>query len=188
MLIPVLFISNMSRIYFEETQTLKQTMLIWWIVISSFAFIVLPFLYGIYWQLIMNEPWGNKPMSNSGLVISCLFSFSIVGLIIWLTLNIKLEIKIDNDSIQYKYSPHMRDWISIRAAEIVDCKVSRLGFLQRGKRGYRGRLSKNKKIIVSGRNALTLNLKDRRIILGTQKPEELDYAVRKLLSKEEIES
>ena len=53
-----------KRDSFLETQRFTQWWL-WLIIIGSFA---IP-LYGAFTQLVLNKPFGDKPMSNTGIVI-----------------------------------------------------------------------------------------------------------------------
>jgi hypothetical protein len=155
------------------------------VVISSSAFVLVMLLYGIYWQLVKGEPWGDKPMSNSGLIIISTVSLVVVGFVIWLILNIKLEVKISAHEIQYRYYPHMSKWQALTPEEIEEYEVKKLGIFERGKRGYRGILMPNKRLIILGRYALKIKTKDgRKLTIGTQTPEDLKWAMKKWMKPE----
>lgn len=156
------------------------------IAISSSAFVAGTILYGVYVQLIMGAPWGSKPMSDLGLIITTVFSLGIIGFVIWLLLSIKLEVKIDTEQIRYRYYPHMWRWSFLTPGMIESFEVKKLGVLERGKGGYKGIFTDNKKLLVMGRNAVKIMTTDgSQVVIGTQTPEQLDWAMRKFMNKPE---
>lgn len=176
----------MNRTFFEETQTYRQARWILTIVFSSSAFVAGLLIYGVYVQLIMGVPWGDKPASNSGLIIAAIFSMGVLGLVIWLLLSIKLEVKIGDDQIQYRFFPYIRKWVILTPDRIESFEVKKLGIFERGKSGYRGVFTDNKKLIVLGRMALKVKTTDgNKVVIGTQSPEQLDWAMRKFMGKQE---
>jgi len=56
-----------SAALFEEEQHFRQTWL-WMLPMSLLLLLV--FGFGLYQQLYLGKPFGNKPMSNDGLVIA----------------------------------------------------------------------------------------------------------------------
>ena len=143
-------------------------------------------LYGFSMQIILGKPWGDNPISDSGLIITSIFAVAVVGLTIWLLLSTKLEIRIDAKRIQYRYYPIMRKWAMLLPDQIEEFEVKKLGFLERGRRGYRGFFGKEKKLTIMGRHALKIRTADgRKVIIGTQSPEQLERAMKKLMTKPE---
>lgn len=175
----------MDRIFFEETQTYRQAAWMLMIVISSSVFIGGLFIYGIYVQLILGEPWGDKPMTNAGLILSSVFTISIVGFVVWLILNIKVEVKISDVEIRYRFYP-FQDWVALSPNEIKHYEIKRLGFFERGSSGYRGFLTKQKRFILKGRDALKIQTTGgQSVVIGTQSPEPLAWAMNKLMNNTE---
>lgn len=58
-----------DEILFTEKQRFKQ----WWLWIILIGINVL-FLFGVFKQVIVGQQFGNKPMSNSGLIITALLT------------------------------------------------------------------------------------------------------------------
>ncbi len=55
-----------SEVNFREEQKFWWK---WWFASAPLVFAVLFFIYIMYEQLILGQPWGNKPMSDAGLKI-----------------------------------------------------------------------------------------------------------------------
>ncbi len=99
---------------FKEEQKFTQWWL--WLILISVGF--LPAL-GIYKQIIVKEPFGDKPVSDIGLMIFAIFSFSLILLFALM----KLKTAIDGDGIEMHFFPfvHKRiNWVEIKKASIVD--------------------------------------------------------------------
>jgi hypothetical protein len=178
----------MPRTYFEEEQSFRQNPLLRWILPPAVALVILPFLYGLYWQLIMNEPWGEKPMNDQALVLVSMFVFLVVGMVLWMLWNTKLELKISDDGMHYRYYPIVSRWKFISKEMIKNYEVKKLGFFELGKRGYhKGILTKRERLVIRGRNVLKLRISsDKEIIIGTVRPEELQLAMNKLMSTQKF--
>lgn len=175
----------MSRTFFEESQTYRQAAWMLMIVISSSVFITGLFLYGLYIQLILGEPWGDSPLTNVGLVVTSLITFSVVGFIVWLILNIRLDVKISDTEIQYRFYP-FQGWLSLSPKDIKGYEVKRLSLFERGSSGYHGFLSKEKKFILKGRDALKIKTTGGlSLIIGTQSPDQLTWAMSKMVNNVE---
>ena len=70
---PPLEISGLKYIKEKETQKFSQ----WWLWLILIGIGILPIL-GIYKQLIIGEKFGDKPMSDLGIIIFALFVFSLI--------------------------------------------------------------------------------------------------------------
>jgi hypothetical protein len=103
--------SNMNdKILFEEKQRFTQ----WWLLIllggiNGF------FFFGIFKQLILGVPFGNRPMNTLGLIfLSIVFILFFVAFLL-----ARLETIIKNDGIYVRYFPfhltyRLYNWESIR--------------------------------------------------------------------------
>jgi hypothetical protein len=79
----------------------------------------------------------------------------------------------------------MSKWQALTPGEIEEYEVKKLGIFERGKRGYRGILMPNKRLIILGRYALKIKTKDgRKLTIGTQTPEDLKWAMKKWMKPE----
>ena len=85
-----------NEILFSETQRFKQ----WWLWLILLAVNGL-FLFGLFVQVIVGRPFGDKPMNNTGLFIA-------TGVCILLTvlfLNFRLNTQIKADGIYVRFFP-----------------------------------------------------------------------------------
>ena len=85
---------------FKEEQRFTQS----WLIIILIIAIVGPLCFGIYGvlqQIILKQPFGDKPMSDSALLF---FTFSMLCLSI-LIFVFKLSTRIDETGIHYKFFP-----------------------------------------------------------------------------------
>jgi len=180
----------MQKVLFEEEQSLKQNALLRWIIPPTFLIIILPLLYGLYWQLVMGEPWGDKPMNDQTLVMVSLGTLLVLGFILWLLLAGKLEVKVDTHGIHYRFYPFMGKWKFIPKESVRQYEIKKLGFFERGQSGYSGYRSRlftnHERMIISGWYALTLQIPpNKKITIGTIQPEQLEMAMKKLMSNPE---
>jgi len=86
----------MKRILFKEEQRFKQPW-IWLIFIPVAASPVFIFGYGMNKQLIHGEPFGDKPMSDTGLIIVGAFVILLMIAITALFLYMKLITEVDKE-------------------------------------------------------------------------------------------
>jgi len=150
---------------FTETQRFTQ----WWIRIFFFLIIGL-FVYAIIQQFIFKVPFGNKPMSDIGLIIASIIVLSI-SYLFW---TIRMETQISKDVISIRFVPFHKEyriykWEDVESAIVREYKP----VMEYGGWGIRG-IGKNKAINVSGNKGLQLVFKDgRKLLIGTQKAKEL---------------
>lgn len=177
----------MARTLFQEKQSLREVALLWWIILPVSLAIILSLLYGVYWQLVMGEPWGTEPMSDTGLLIMTLVSFTVLTVVLWVLLSVRLETAIDQTGITFQYYPHMRKPRHIPKTEIKTYEVRRLSFFEARRRGYRRSLTgRQQRLLISGRDALIITLvSGKTIVIGTQKPAQLKAALNQSISNHE---
>src|SRR5690554_325429 len=90
-----------SKILFREKQRFTQ----WWIWLIYVVFLAV-FVSGIYIQIIKGEPFGDKPMSDLGLII--LSVFMIFFMLLFLSFNLKTQ--ITHSKIYFKFFPfHLKE-------------------------------------------------------------------------------
>jgi branched-subunit amino acid ABC-type transport system permease component len=177
----------MRRVLFYEEQHFTHWWLLAVLIMSLLSFFV-PFAYGIYSQEVLSEPLGNNPMSTEGLIATGVVSLLIVGVIFVLFVNAKLKTKITNEYIMVAFSPFFRKWRKFTPTEIKEFKVHTNNAL----RGYGikqllkyGLWHKDgQSFTISGKTGLQLNLKTgKKILIGTQKKQAIQYAMEKFISE-----
>ena len=153
---------------FREEQRFTQ----WWLWLILIGIGVLP-VFGIYKQLILGEPFGDKPMSDFGLVIFSLLIFTLIGLFVLM----KLKTEINRDEIRMTFVPFVKKrvkWNEIREAKVLD-----YGFV--GGWGIRYWTRYGTVYNIKGSRGLAIELiNGKRILIGTQKDKELKELVQRV--------
>ncbi len=150
---------------FSEKQSFKQ----WWLwiillVLNGFLMI------GVYNQFVRNIPFGNRPMSDVGLlIVAC--SLLLVTLLL---ISIRLETNVKNDGIYVRFFPFQLkfkhySWEKLTKSFVR--KYSPLG--EYGGWGLRvGFSGKGTAYNISGNQGLQLEFTDnKKLLIGTSKPE-----------------
>lgn len=157
----------MEDIEFREEQKFTQ----WWLWLLLGGIGLLP-VAGIYQQLILKKPFGNRPMSDSGLILFALFVFGLLALF-W---SMRLKTRIDRQGIRMNFFPFTGKqvgWNEVRKAEVVD-----YGFV--GGWGIRTGTKYGTVYNTRGRVGLALELKNgKKFLIGTQRPDELTSFLKK---------
>jgi hypothetical protein len=174
----------MEKILFKEEQKFSQWW-IWLILLAAFAISVGPVWYGLFNQVTTGQPWGDNPSSNGVLaLIASLTTLLMVGIIL-LFKTMRLQVEISENEVRFRYPPLVRKWRNIDRTEIERYEVGKYRpVAEYGGWGIRRKFRKyGKAFSVSGNIGLKLFLKNGKIILlGTQRPQALSYAMEKLMS------
>lgn len=156
------------KIDLKEEQKFTQ----WWLWLILIGIGVLP-IFGIYKQLILKEKFGDKPMSDVGLIVFCIFTFCLIA-IFWF---MQLKTKIDQDEIRINFFPFFKKrimWKDIKSAKIVT-----YGFV-----GYGIRFGSEYGTVYNtrGNKGLAIELKSgKKIMIGTQKETEMNEILKKVI-------
>ncbi len=163
-----------NEILFTERQKFKQ----WWLWVILLAVNGL-FIFGIFKQVIDRQQFGDKPMSDIGLLLTA-------GLTILLTIlfvNFRLDTLIKKEGIYIRFFPfHLSfrhyTWDKISKAFVR--QYNPIG--EYGGWGLRlGLFGKGRAFNVSGNKGLQLEFSDnKRLLIGTNKPDELTETLKKI--------
>ena len=155
---------------FKEEQRFTQTWLL--IIVAICAIGPLAFgVYGIIQQILLKQPFGNKPMSDLGLIAFTISTF-ILSIFIF---SFKLTTRIDGKGIHYQLFPIHFALKTITWSEINTAKVrTYLPISEYGGWGLRGGFflnkSKGSAVNISGNIGIQLALKNgNKLLIGTQK-------------------
>jgi hypothetical protein len=159
---------------FNEKQKFKQ----WWLWVILLGVNAL-LLFGVFKQVIGGQQFGDKPMSNTGLILTA-------GLILLLTvlfISFRLETQIKKDGIYVKFFPfHLsfRKYIWANVSKAYVRQYNAIG--EYGGWGLRLALSsKGKAYNISGDKGLQLKFSDgKKLLIGTNKPKELTETLNKI--------
>jgi len=174
-----------EKIEFYEIQKFKQKPLIVLVVIAA-LFPLLFFVYGYYLQTVEKIPFGDKPLSNQGLLISMIISVVFAVGILLLFFSSKLETYITKSGIHVRLFPFMK--FKTYSFDIIKrFKIRQYSpILDYGGWGIRigpaGRAFN-----VYGKIGIQLFFKDgARLLIGTQKPDDFYIALSKFCNQNEV--
>lgn len=156
----------MSQTFTEKQIAYNQPLLLW-PILGATALL----LYGLFRQLVRDIPLGNNPVSNPVLI-----SISIVFILFMLILlNIKLEVSIDDEGLEFRYWPFVSRRKRIPREEIGNIEVVRYKpILEYGGWGYRFSLkTRGRAYTISGRHGIRVNMKNgSHVLFGTKKEDQ----------------
>lgn len=161
-------------ILFSEIQKFQQRW-VWIIIITVNLFL----LYAVYKQIIMGEKWGIKPMGNTGLIISTLAALAVAVLFY----KARLETIIKKDGIFVRFFPLFFSTKEYAWKSLSKCHIRSYSALAEfGGWGWRFSVfGRGTAYTIKGDKGLQLILKSgRKLLIGTQKPKELEAALQKI--------
>lgn len=163
-----------NEVLFTERQRFKQ----WWLWLILFGINGL-FIFGVCKQVIGGQQFGNKPMSNTGLLIVTGLTF----LLVLLFLNFRLETRIKTDGIYVRFFPFHLSFKHYAWNKLNKSYVrSYSAITEYGGWGLRtGLPGKSAAFNVSGNKGLQLEFdNNKKLLIGTNKPVELEEALIKI--------
>ena len=159
---------------YKEQQSFRYT---WgyWICLT----IALFFVYGCWQQLILQQPYGDKPAPDLLLVLLTLLLLSLVTVLHFSCLQLRLE----QDSLAVRFTPFFWRWRQHQWHEIQSCEVVTYSpFAEYGGWGIKYSFKGNGLVYnTAGNVGLQLNFKEGEpVLIGTQKGEEIKAALAEL--------
>lgn len=159
-----------TGVLFREVQHFRQLWL--WFIVLAIAGIA---IYSVIQQLVLGRPFGDNPAPDPlVLVIGIVFGLALPSL--FCVMNLTTEVK--EDGLHYRLFPFHVTFQRIAGPEIRRCEsVSYRPLRDYGGWGIRYSIA-GKAYNVSGNRGVQLELVDgRRILIGSQKPDELAAAL-----------
>ncbi|WP_282148442.1 phosphoethanolamine transferase domain-containing protein [Algibacter lectus] len=157
------------KIEFKENQKFTQ----WWVWLILITIGIIP-IVGIYKQLIPGKQFGDKPMSDLGLIIFSVSVFCLIAMF-WF---MRLKTEIDQNEIRINFFPFIKkqvNWTKIKSAEMVN-----YGFV--GGWGIRPWTKHGTVYNMKGNKGLAIELlSGEKFLIGTQKEVELGKIIEKLV-------
>lgn len=165
----------MSQLRFREVQKFRQPW-IWCLLLLTTGWLIGLFGYGLIQQLVKGEPWGDQPMSDSGLAITALVTIAVSCGLIWLFLMMSLRVEVRSDALYIDFKPLRRRMVQYQAIALVEaCDYRPIlhygGWgIRRGRNGWAYN--------VSGHQGVRLGLHDGKdLMIGSQRYTELAAAI-----------
>jgi len=171
--LPQIYMMN-DNILFTERQRFKQ----WWLWLILLGINVL-FLLGTYKQVIEGQQFGDKPMSNEGLIFTTILTM----LFTVLFASSKLVTQVKNDGVYVRFFPFQISFKYYPWDMISKSFVRKYRPLSEyGGWGLRfGFFGKGVAYNISGDMGLQLEFVDqKKLLIGTKKPEELTAVLSKI--------
>lgn len=172
--------SEAPNLRFEEIQYSRQ----WWLWLTIVAIVALTVGicgYGLVEQLVYGRPFGNRPMSDTGLLVFApvILVFDIGLLALFLAANLSTQVR--DDGLYLRYFPfhlsfHRLPLENMAAVEAVTYSPLR-DYGGWGIRYGRGGKAYNP---TGNRGVRISYLNGRHILIGSQRPEELARAIESL--------
>jgi len=163
---------------FVEVQEFRQRW-IWLMVIGVSALLIALFGFGIFTQLVKNQPWGDKPMSDAALVVTSVITIVFSVGLPFLIRYARLEVKVGPEALEINFRPFATRRISYKDILSVETKTYR-PIWDYGGYGVRWAPGRGIAYNVSGNRGVLLRLSDgKRILIGSGQPEALADAIRK---------
>src|ERR1035437_9293924 len=155
-----------SETLFSEEQKFNQ----WWLWLILVG-VNGELLYGFFKQVIGGEPFGNKPMGNTEILIA----MGVIFLVTALTYNLRLETRIKKDVIYVRFFPFHLSFKHFRWERISESFVRQYNpIMEYGGWGIRfGFFGKGKAFNVSGNKRIQLIFTNvRKLLIWTNRPDE----------------
>ena len=174
-----------GKIIFKETQKFNKYILYFAVFFTVF-FLLGPIYYGAWQQLVIGEPWGNEPMSDNGILLLCIvLTVFVIAIFTFIYIH-KLVVEIDEGTIRYYFFPYFGSFRSVPKEKLKKAYVRKYRpVLEYGGWGYRWGFHKGKAYNIWGKWGLQLEFEnDKKLLLGTQKPKELESAITQWIGKE----
>ena len=157
------------KVYFKEDQTFVGTWM-WYLVIVMMVFAML----GASIPLLLK----GATESIVGMTIVALLSFGLL----FLMHQSRLYVSIDPKGLYYRFPPFVSQERKLTLGDLSEIYVRKYRPLwEYGGWGYRYRFRAGRALSVNGNTGLQLVLKNgKRLLIGTQRPEAMKHAVKRL--------
>jgi hypothetical protein len=144
-------------------------------------------VYGMIRQLVYGQPWGDRPMSDTGLavvgslVILCCLSAS-VG-VPWLLYAVRLVVEVRDEGLCVRFRPFRGRTIAFDRIRHCEARTYR-PILEYGGWGIRWGL-RGKAYNVSGNRGVQLDIAgEGRLLIGSQRADELAHAIQAKMQRQ----
>lgn len=173
----------MNKIFFKEEQKFGSRPL-YLIMGAIYAIPTTIFLYAFYQQFVLKQPWGDKPMSDSGLILTAILVLAVLLISSLLLFGSKLSVEVTNENLQFTFKPFINKTINYQKSDIEKFEIREYKPIKEyGGWGIKqGIKSIGKAYNVRGNIGLQLYLKNgKKVLIGTQRGDSLNRAMKKMM-------
>lgn len=173
----------MKKILFKEEQKFgSQSLYISMGIIYAIPTIV--FMIAFYYQFVLKQPWGDKPISDTGLVLTAALILVVLIVSGVLLFGSKLAVEVTNESLHFTFKPYINKPVSYYKSDIEKYEIREYKPLREyGGWGMKqGKKEIGKAYNVRGNIGLQLYLKNgKKVLIGTQRGDALLRAMKKMM-------
>lgn len=163
-------------IIFHEEQRFTQRWL-WVMLIVTMLVLVSVFGWGMIEQLVLGKPWGDRPVSDTSLIIISSSILLFCGVMIYLFYSLRLITEVSDKALTIRFHPVHHKQIPYNEIVTVQARKYRPLYEYGGWGIKYGRSGWAYNII--GDKGVQLELANgKRILIGSQKAEELEHAIK----------
>lgn len=137
--------------------------------------------------ILMEYTKASSELRQDDLLITLGIIAFVITLVVLFILSIKLETRIDERGIHYRFVPFIWNWQLIAVSQILSAEVIKYNpILHYGGWGYRiSIIGKGRAINIRGnRGIFVIRKNGKKMMIGTQKPEEAGRTLQQLLSQD----
>ena len=167
----------MTEVKFREEQQFRQPW-IWVLLLLSCGLVVGVCGYGAVQQLVLGKPWGDRPMSDTGIAITTLLSIGLTLALVYLFWVMALVVEVRTDALFVHFRPLKRRTVNYpEITRVEPCQYQPIRqYGGWGIRHGRGGWAYN----VSGNRGVKLHLSNgKHLLIGSQRDWELAQAIEK---------
>jgi len=173
----------MGKSFYREIQRFSSPW-VWILLITVLAASLVPTLTALYRQIVLDNPFGRKPLSGNELLIIIVVQIVLYVLIVFLFKKMKLVTEVKDDGFYYWYPPFINKVKRIGKEEIEKYEVRQYKPIREyGGWGVRQGIGKaGTAFNVSGKTGLQFVLKNgKKILFGTLRGDALQRAMDKMM-------
>jgi hypothetical protein len=170
---------------FHEEQEFRSTWLVFPIILGVLTLIVMMSV-GLYQQIELGKPWGDQPMSDNELILTSVSSVIVAVLIALIVLKMRLITEVRQDGFFFRFPILMNKERCISPESIDHFEVGKYHPLRDyGGWGIRIRPLRGRAYNIKGNMGATFFLKNgKKVLFGTQRPDELRKALEKMMNQQ----
>jgi len=173
----------MAKVFYKEEQKFGSRSL-YLVMGTIYAIPITIFAIAFYYQFMLKQPWGHKPITDTGLLITALLIFAVLIISAILLFGSKLTVIITRETISFTFWPYFKKKISYSKSDIEKYEIREYKpIIEYGGWGVKqGKKGVGKAYNVRGNIGLQLYLKDgKRVLIGTERGDALLRAMNKLM-------
>lgn len=166
-----------DQVLFSEVQRFNQPW-VWAIILPVSLGPIALFGYGVVRQILGGMPWGDKPMSDTGLLVAFVLALVFGALLLLLFFKMRLVVVVRPGVLLLRFVPLHRDFRRIELGDLASYRAC----TYRPIREYGGwgirLVPSGRAYNVSGNQGVRLDYPDgTHLLIGSRRPEDLAQAV-----------